>query len=277
MPRNKTAHQPALGEGFAFSMVRVGKQMIRVGQRAGRADLPPLLLFNGVGGNAELLEPFVMALRDHPVLTFDIPGVGYSPLPALPYRLSDLARLAKRLLDELGYSQCDVLGVSWGGTLAQQFTRSYPQYCRRLILAATTPGVLMVPGAPSVLLKMASPRRYFDAAYARRIVGDIYGGVFRREPERAREHFRHVRWQSKKGYYLQLLALTGWSSLPWLHRIRQPALVMVGADDPITPAVNGCLMQALLPNAELWRSDCGHLFLITEAEKSAAAVQRFLQ
>ena len=34
MPRNKTAHQPALGEGFAFSMVRVGKQVIRVGQRA---------------------------------------------------------------------------------------------------------------------------------------------------------------------------------------------------------------------------------------------------
>lgn len=277
MPRSKSAHQPTSGEGFSFSMVQVGKQMIRVGQRPGRSGVPPLLLFNGVGGNAELLEPFVLALRDHPVITFDIPGVGYSPLPALPYRLSGMAKLAKGLLDELGYSQCDVLGISWGGTLAQQFARSYPQYCRRLVLAATTPGVLMVPGAPSVILKMASPRRYLDSAYARRNVGDIYGGVFRREPELARAHFRHVRWQSQKGYYLQLLALTGWSSLHWLHKLRQPTLVMVGDDDPITPAVNGCLMHALLPNAELWRSDCGHLFLVTQAERSAAEVKRFLQ
>ena len=79
-----------------------------------------------------------------------------------PRRFSGLARLANKLLDRLGYQQVDVIGVSWGGALAQQFARQYPQRCRRLVLAATSPGAVMVPGRPSVLSKMITPRRYLS-------------------------------------------------------------------------------------------------------------------
>ena len=58
----------------------------------------------------------------------------------------------------------------------------------------------------------------------------------------SREHLRHVRWSSDYGYYLQLLAGVGWSSLPWLRLLAQPTLVMCGADDPLVPAANAGIL-----------------------------------
>jgi len=209
-------------------------------------------------------------------VVFDLPGVGGSPTPKLPYRLRKLARLAAKLLDQLGHARVDVLGVSWGGTLAQQFAFQYPRRCRRLILAATSPGHLMIPAAPSVLFKMATPRRYHEPGYMRTVAGDIYGGVFRDSPERARAILRHVHWSSDYGYYLQLLAAFGWTSLPWLALLPQPTLVMIGRDDPLVPEANGRILARLIPNARLVVVDDGHLFLITSAAESARQVSEFL-
>src|SRR5208282_2050252 len=109
------------------------------------------------------------------VVIFDIPGVGGSPLPRLPYRPTTIARWAVGLMKQLGYDKIDVAGVSWGGGIAQQFAHQYPAICRKLILAATSPGAIMVPGGISVLWKMATPRRYVDKQYMQRIAADIYG------------------------------------------------------------------------------------------------------
>src|SRR5262249_43813295 len=150
----------------------------------------------GIGANIELVEPFLDALAGPEAIVFDVPGVGGSPAPTLPYRPWTLARLAARLLDQLGHREVDVLGVSWGGALAQQFAFQQGPPCRRLILAATSPGHLMVPGRLSVMLKLATPRRYKDPDYMRRIAGDIYGGALRGSPELVRRHLTHVRWSS---------------------------------------------------------------------------------
>jgi len=254
----------------------VDGQTLRVGIRHGERTSPPLLLFNGIGANIELVEPFLQALDGPEAIIFDVPGVGGSPAPKLPYRPSTLTRLTARLLDQLGYDQVDVLGVSWGGALAQQFAFQQPRRCRRLVLAATSPGSLMVPGKLTVLLKMATPRRYKDPDYMNRIAGDIYGGALRSSPELVRKHLRHVRWSSDYGYYLQLIAGIGWSSLPWLRLLRQPTLVMAGSDDPIVPAVNGRILAALIPNARLVTIDEGHLFLVTSARESAQRIAKFL-
>ena len=146
----------------------LGDQLLRVGIRpAGEARWrgPPLLLVqrhrrqHGAGGPDA-------ALGAVETLIFDVPGAGKSPPPKLPYRLFWLARLARKLLDELGYGQVDVMGVSWGGGLAQQFAIQYPKRVRRLVLAATAMGGLtMLPGHPRVLLKMVNPRRYVDKGY----------------------------------------------------------------------------------------------------------------
>jgi pimeloyl-ACP methyl ester carboxylesterase len=110
-----------------------------------------------------------------------------------------------------------------------------------------------------------------------RIAGDIYGGSMRGAPDRVREHLRHVRWSSDYGYYLQLLAGLGWSSLPWLRLLPQPTLVMSGADDPLVPVANAQILAKLIPDARLVSIDDGHLFLVTSAAESASIVSEFLR
>jgi poly(3-hydroxyalkanoate) depolymerase len=259
-----------------ISLHDIGGQMLRVGVRRGDKARPPLLLFNGIGANIELVEPFLDALDGAEAIVFDVPGVGGSPAPTLPYRPSTLARLSARLLDQLGHPQVDVLGVSWGGALAQQFAFQQASRCRRLVLAATSPGHLMVPGKLTVLLKMATPRRYKDPDYMRRVAGDIYGGALRGSADLVQQHLRHVRWSSDYGYYLQLIAGLGWSSLPWLRLLPQPTLVMAGTDDPIVPVANGRILASLIPDARLATINDGHLFLVTSATESAALISQFL-
>jgi pimeloyl-ACP methyl ester carboxylesterase len=153
--------------------VEVDGQMLRVGIRQGSAVTPPLLIFNGIGANLELVEPFVAALEGVETVIFDVPGVGGSPLPPRPYRLSHLAHMAAALVAKLGYQgQVDVLGVSWGGALAQQFAHLYPDRCRRLILASTSPGAIMVPGRLSALAGTSGRR----AAAAISINCSAHGG-----------------------------------------------------------------------------------------------------
>jgi pimeloyl-ACP methyl ester carboxylesterase len=134
----------------------------------------------------------------------------------------------------------------------------------------------MVPPNPGVLFQMATPRRYVDAEHAQRVAGNVYGGDFRRDPALARRTLRHVRFAGRSGYYLQLAAVFGWTSLPWLWTLRQPTLILAGTDDPIVPAMNARLMQAMIRDARLEVVDCGHLFLVTRARASARIVDDFL-
>ena len=259
--------------------VVVGGQHLRVAVRPGDRTRTPLVLVNGIGASLELLQPFVDALDSSiEVIRFDVPGVGGSPLPRRPYRLSTLARLLARLLDQLGYLTVDVLGVSWGGGLAQQFALCHRDRCRRLVLAATGTGMLMLPGRPRVLARMVTPRRYLDPAYAERIAADLYGGTMRSDPSRARAllHGR-TRVGPPRGYLYQLAAGAGWSSLPLLPWIRQSTLLLAGDDDPIIPLVNARIMRRLLPHAELHVYHGGHLGLLTEAAELAPVVDRFLR
>jgi poly(3-hydroxyalkanoate) depolymerase len=259
--------------------VAVGRQHLRVAVRPGDGTRPPLVLANGIGASLELLQPLVDALdRSVEVVRFDVPGVGGSPLPRLPYRLPGLARLLARLLDQLGYGTVDVLGISWGGGLAQQFALCQRDRCRRLVLAATATGTLMVPGRPAILARMATPRRYLDPDYAERVAAELYGGTIRSDPALARALLHgQTRVGPRRGYLYQLAAGAGWTSLPWLRLIRQPTLLLAGDDDPIVPLANARVMRRLLPDAELHLYHGGHLGLLTEAAALAPVVDRFLR
>lgn len=266
------------GHKMAIRTVDLDGQVLRVGIRPGSDAGPPLLIFNGIGANLELVEPFVDALEGVEVIIFDVPGAGGSPAPLLPYRLSSLCVLADKLLGRLGYEgQVDVLGVSWGGALAQEFAHLYPKRCRRLVLAATSPGVIMVPGRVSVLSKMIGVRRYSDPDYLRRVGADIYGGAFREDAGLLEAHGRHMHPPRGRGYVYQLLAAWGWSSLLWLGALEQPTLVMHGSDDPIVPLVNARILAARLRHATLHIFEDGHLFLLTRVSEAAPAVLRFLR
>jgi pimeloyl-ACP methyl ester carboxylesterase len=127
-----------------------------------------------------------------------------------------------------------------------------------------------------VLAWLASPRRYSDPEYLQRIGAALYGGVFRQRPDLLRKHGLHITPPRGLGYFYQLLSAWGWTSLWWLHRLRQPTLVIAGNDDPIVPLVNARLMARLLRCARLEVIDDGHLFLVTQPRASAALVERFL-
>ena len=252
-------------------------QRLRIGIRVGVPRLPPLIVFNGIGASLELIEPFVSALPEREVVAFDVPGSGGSPASLLPYRFPGLARLAHRLLGELGYNGAvDALGVSWGGALAQTFAFQFPTRCRKLVLASTSPGALMVPGRPSVLAKLVSPRRYVDPDFLHAFGGEIYGGAFRSDPGLLRRHAQALWAPSNRGYLYQLIAAAGWTSLPWLRLLTQPTLVMHGLDDPIVPLINARILSALIRRAELHVVDDGHMFLVSKARDVAPVVHRFL-
>jgi poly(3-hydroxyalkanoate) depolymerase len=256
----------------------VGGRGLRVSVREGAAGWPPLLLCNGIGASLELFQPFVDALDpQRPVIRFDMPGVGGSPAPVLPYHLITLPSLLAGLLDQLGYEQADVLGISWGGGLAQQFALSRPDRVRRLVLVATAPGALMVPGNPRVLLRMLTPRRHRDPGYAARIAGELYGGSARTDPIAARD-LLHVttRLGPARGYFYQLISTIGWTSLPMLPRLRPPTLILAGDDDPIIPVVNARIMNWLIRRSRLHIYHGGHLELAADPEHLASAVEAFL-
>jgi len=160
--------------------------------------------------------------------------------------------------------------------LAQQFAKQYPNRTQRLILAATSPGQLMVPARLSVLIRMSNPLRYFSPEYMLEIAPHIYGGSLRTNKLKAKEHANKMKPPSIKGYYFQIFSLLAWSSLPWLHKLKQPTLVLAGNDDPLIPLINAKIMAALIPRAQLRVVNCGHLFLLTRARVIAPEIETFL-
>ena len=252
----------------------VDGQQLRVVSALDRPGTP-LLIFNGIGASAGLLHPLFETLKV-PVITFDLPGVGGSSPSLFPRRLWQFARLAHRLIEDLGITRCHVMGISWGGGLAQQFAFQFPETTDRLVLAATSTGALMIPPKLSVMLRMATPLRYFSARHFRDIAGDIYGGDFRTDEVLREKHARRMTPPTLIGYIGQLYALSGWTSLFWLHRIKAPTLVMAGQDDPIVPLGNARMLERGLPNAELRIFDCGHLFVLTRRKQVCAEIDEFL-
>jgi poly(3-hydroxyalkanoate) depolymerase len=256
--------------------LQVAQQELRVAMM-GPADAErTLLVFNGIGAGLETVAPFAEQFTRTRIVTFDVPGVGGSPAPKVPYRLSWLSRLADRLLDKLDIGAVDVFGVSWGGALAQQFVHDHPERSRTLTLAATSAGFVMVPGDPRVLSKLATPRRYADPDYMLTVGPEIYGGQLRLDRRRLEEHAAALRTSSSRGYLFQLLAAVGWTSWLWLPQFKLPVLIMMGADDPIVPLVNGRILASRLSDARLEVVDCGHLFILTHPEETAQTIERFL-
>lgn len=259
-----------------YQYLRIEGVLIRAGICRRDGDALPLLLFNGIGASMELLQPFVSEMKNTTVIWYDAPGAGESQAPPFPWRPKHHARLAAKLLVRLGVDRVNVLGISWGGMLAQQFARQFSARTERLVLAATSPGHLMVPARLSVLVRMSNPLRYFAPDYMLAIAPKIYGGSLRTNKLRAKEHASKMKPPSIKGYYFQILSLMGWSSLPWLHKLKQPTLVLAGNDDPIIPLINGRILAARIPDARLRVVNCGHLFLLTRASSLAPEIEEFL-
>ncbi len=244
------------------------------------SDHPPILFFNGIGANIEAVAPLATALDDRGFIMFDMPGVGGSPDPVIPYNTVTMAWTTTQLLDRFGIELVDVVGISWGGGMAQHFAIQYPGWTRKLVLVATSAGMLMVPGNPAALTKMANPRRYVDADYMAKHFKTLYGGALGNElgvDDGKEDHIARLSPPSPRGYMYQLLAMLGWTSAPALPFMKKETLILMGDDDQIVPLINGKFLKSLIPNSELVVMEGGgHLFLLSHKDQSVAAIRDFL-
>ena len=264
-------------EGAEVTMETIEGRTVRVARwkaNKGNGDNVPLLFFNGIGANIELVAPFAKHLNTRDFIMFDMPGIGGSPDPVVPYNTFTMTKLAKQLIVEFGYDVVDVMGVSWGGAMAQHFAMQYPKRTRRLVLAATSPGMLMVPGKLSAITKMANPRRYIDPDFMAKNFRTLYGG----ELKGAAGHMSRIKPPTGLGYIYQLLAVAGWTSVPFApFLLKAKTLIMMGEDDNIVPVANGKILNAIIPNSELKIMEGGgHLFMVSQAEKTLKLVNAFL-
>lgn len=207
----------------------------------------PLLLINGTTRPLESWEPFAQLVPDRTLISFDLPGAGLSPTPLWPRSMPALARTAACVLDEAGLGGADVLGFSYGGAVAQQLAVQDPRRVHRLVLVSTSCGVGATPGTRDALTSLRTPR---GARWPR---PDLVGTL----------------WQS--------LALSTWSSIPFLGSIAAPTLVVCGNRDRVVPPVNSRLLADRVPGAELVLLDAGHdLQRPRPAGDLAAVVEKFL-
>jgi poly(3-hydroxyalkanoate) depolymerase len=239
----------------------------------GPEQRPPLLFFSGIGSNAEILAPFMERFIDRDVITFDMPGIGGSAKKGGSYRFSTMAATANTILDELGYSQIDLMGVSWGGMMAQQIAHQYPARTRRLVLAATTAGLAMIPGRVSALTMMLNLRRFKDPGFLRRHFGTLYGGGNLGWDKYA----AGVQSPTARGYLFQLAAMARWTSVGFLPDIKAKTLLLGATDDGLVRPINLHLLHSLIPGSDLrFIEGAGHMFLLSHLEEAVLNVAEFL-
>jgi poly(3-hydroxyoctanoate) depolymerase len=240
---------------------------------------PPVLLINGLGANLATWTSLLQQLDGFQVITFDAPGAGRSEPPRVPYTVARIADVAVSILDQLGLSQVDVLGYSLGGAVAQLLAFQRPERVRRLVLVSTSPGTGGVPGRLRALLAVSTPARHYTGRGYRLAMRMIDLAPREKDCGFLEQHaaWQHEAVPSMRGYVLQMAAFSTFNSLPWLHRIEHPSLVLSGSDDHLVPLANSVILAACLPQARLrifegW----GHYLLHDPASGAGATVTDFL-
>ncbi len=235
----------------------------------------PLLLHSGVWNEMHQWGRLIEYLHGFRVITYDAPGVGASQVPSAPMSMRGLADIGAGILDQLGVDSAHVLGVSFGGAVAQQMALSHPGRIDRLVLASTSFGGLALPGHPLALFHMMNPSGYHPDRLGR-YAGVMFGGRLRREPELA-AGLSMTKPDSRRARWFRLSALAGWTSLPYLRSIRHQTLVVCGDDDPVTPHVNHRVIARLIPSARLHTvQGGGHLALLDSAHEIGPVITAFL-
>lgn len=266
----------------SFSMIGVAGRRLRLGQwhaetaRNGVSGAEqaarPLVIFSGIGMNMEMLEPIAQRMPGRRILSFDMPGVGQSPDPIFPYTIAHIALTLAALLDRLRIDSADLLGISWGGAVVQQFAFQHRARTGKLVLAATSAGGTMIPGNPSMLTQMLDPMEYTVEKALRRNLAMLYNGGGSDQV-----YLNAATAPSPLGWSCQLGAFAAWSSAPFLPLLAVPVLIMADADDQLIPPANAHVLHNSIPRSQLEMSEGGgHLFMFSRPDAFVARLNGFL-
>ena len=230
-----------------------------------RAESGARLLFcNASGSTMADAQPLLHALAGRfDLLAWDYRGIGRSGPTAGPYRMADLAADAKGLLELVGWSSCRILGVSFGGMVAQELAVTHPDRVERLALICTSAGGQGGSSYPLHKLLGLSPEeraaiglKITDTRWNERWLADHPSDRALAERLASRQDPA-----SAAGLRAQLLARADHDVWERLDAITCPALVAFGRYDGIAPAKNSTAIASRIPGADLRGYDGGHLFL----------------
>ena len=229
---------------------------------------PRVLFFNGSGGSIEGSILLINALaKTFQVLVHDQRGLGKTSVPDGPYTMADYAQDAAALLDHVGWQTTNIIGLSFGGMVAQEFGVTYSDRIQRLVLMCTSAGGVAGSSYP---LHQLAQLPTFERNKALRLLTDtrftdewLAGHPVDAEIMR----FQEDRPDTKKtklqilGERLQLEARMGHDVADRLHLISAPTLVAAGRFDGIAPLANSQAIAERIPNSTLNAYEGGHPFL----------------
>lgn len=243
---------------------------------------PPLLLISGLGANRLSWATAVPALRDqYRCITFDNRGVGKSDVPPGPYRMDTLGDDAAALIEHLGIGPVDCVGWSMGGSVLQSLMIRHPERVRRGVLLSTLPSY--TPIQHKWLDALTFMRKHGLDPVALAVIGAPWGTT-------ARSLYDHDRrYQllemiadmpdptSYEGFHAQGEAIRNYDSRPALPGVRTPTLVLVGAEDVLTPPSQAVEIASLIPGARLTvLPRGGHGMVIEYPDDTLAEIRAFL-
>jgi pimeloyl-ACP methyl ester carboxylesterase len=231
---------------------------------------PRLLFCNGSGTTVQTVRPLLdLVAAKFDLLAWDYRGLGRSIPLTGPYAMADLAADAAGLLEIVGWDSCRVLGVSFGGMVAQEFAVTNPQRVERLALACTSAGgdggssyplqkLQQLPPQERTAAQLMLADRRWDEGWLeahpadRALAGRLTVAQDQQDPAAA------------PGYKAQLEARAGHDVWGRLGAITCPTLVGYGSYDGIAPVQNSTAIASRIGGAELRGYEGGHLFLFQD-------------
>ena len=252
-------------------LIRVGGRKLLV-RRSGTG--PPILLLTGMGMSLAAWTPFLRHLRGFECIEVAVPGSGGTVARQPVLTMPKFAALARGLLDRLDIARADVLGLSFGGLVAQQLAYDAPTRVRGLVLVSTSCGLGGVPSNP--------------ASWCNAMLSGVWPPSGGQGPQRlARRWSRVIQRELGAGWATgprlgglaeQIAAASLWSSLGWLPRLTQETLVITGTADALVPAANASILASRMPRAQIHRvHGGGHLCLLDRAAEVGPVVSAFLR
>jgi pimeloyl-ACP methyl ester carboxylesterase len=237
-------------------------------ERQGRG--PRLLFCNGSGLALQDIQPLLDPLTaSFDLLAWDYRGFGASAEASDPYTMADVAADAAGLLAIIGWESCGVIGVSFGGMVAQELAVAHPQRVERLALACTSAGgqggssyplhdLLELPAdrRAAAQLKLVDNRwdqRWLEAHPADRTIAEAMAATGKEQDP-----------ADVAAYAAQLRARQGHDVWDRLDRISCPVFVGYGRYDGIAPPQNSKNIAARVRDAELHGYEGGHGFLFQD-------------
>ncbi|MEO7448771.1 MAG: alpha/beta fold hydrolase [Humibacillus sp.] len=245
----------------------------------GPEGAPAVVLIMGLGYPSASWWRQVPALSErYRVIVLDNRGAGHTgDVVGAPYTVSTMAADVIAALQGAGEAQAHLVGISMGGTIAQEVALTRPELVRSLTLMATHSGIahaVMNPAAIAMLQARASMTA--DEAAEASI-------PFNYAPTTPREHVEQD-WAVRlplactiEGYTAQAVGASAWDSLERLPSLDLPTLVVHGELDALVPLANGELIAEVIPGAELVVvADANHVLTTDKAAEVNALLLAWL-